>query len=207
MKMQVKLFDSKGKALDDVTLNTEIFGAEPNAHVMHLHLVRQLANWRAGTASTLTRSEVSGGGKKPWKQKGTGRARAGSNRSPLWKGGGVIFGPKPRSYRKDMPRKERRLALRSALATKQDDLVVIQSWDITEPKTKAVVNLLQQMGLNGKTLLVVEAPHQALAKSVRNLPEARLILAENLNVKDLLYYDKVLVTQAALTRIEEIFAR
>lgn len=205
--MNAKLFDSQGKAVREVELAPAIFGAEPNTHVMHLHLVRQLANWRAGTASTLTRSEVRGGGKKPWKQKGTGRARAGSTRSPLWKGGGVIFGPKPRSYRKDMPRKERRLALRSALAAKAADLVVIQGWDLAEPKTKAVVKLLGQMGLPGKTLFVVDRPHEVLARSVRNLPDARLILAENLNVKDLLYYEKVLVTEAALTRIQEVFTR
>lgn len=124
MALTLKLHDFAGQAAGDSPLNDQVFGIEPNTHVMHLHLVRQLANWRAGTHSTLTRSEVSGGGKKPWKQKGTGRARAGSSRSPLWRHGGVIFGPRTgENYTKAMPRKMRRLALRSALSARVDDLI------------------------------------------------------------------------------------
>ena len=165
-----------------------------------------MANWRAGTHSTLTRSEVRGGGRKPWKQKGTGRARAGSTRSPLWRGGGVIFGPKPRSYVKDLPRKIRRLALRSALATRKDAVRVMESWVLEAPKTRVVAGLLNKIGATGKVLLIVEGRHDLLERSARNLPDVRLILSDNLNVKDILEADVIVPTEGALKKITEVFA-
>ncbi|MBU6429130.1 MAG: 50S ribosomal protein L4 [Cyanobacteria bacterium REEB65] len=204
---QATLFNAKGDKVRDIELPDAIFGITPNVHEMHRHLVRQLANQRAGTHSTLTRSEVSGGGKKPWKQKGTGRARQGSTRSPLWRHGGVIFGPKPRSYAKDLPRKIRRLALRSALATRKDAVIAIEGWAIDAPKTKTVVNLLHKMGATGKVVLIVHEHDANLEKSARNLPEVRVILSHNLNVKDLLGADKIVATQQAIGHIAEVFAQ
>lgn len=202
-----KLYDSQGNASGECALSEKLFGIEPNTHVMHLHLVRQLANLRAGTAATLTRSEVSGGGRKPWKQKGTGRARAGSNRSPLWKGGGVIFGPKPRSYEKDMPRKMRRLALRSALSAKADSFIAIDEWKIEKPSTKSLFALLTKMGATGKVLLLISEHNEGLERSSSNLPNVKSLLATNLNVKDLLNCDKIVATTAALNQMEEVFAQ
>src|SRR6185437_11483253 len=166
----VQLKDLKGKAVGEASFDDEVFGIEPNIHVMHSALHRQLVNARRGTASTKTRSEVRGGGRKPWRQKGTGRARAGSIRSPLWNGGGVIFGPKPRDYAQSMPKKARQLALRSALAARRDQFVVVQNFDalfqnapksgddsakIEQPKTKDFVAVLKQLGLNDKKVLVI----------------------------------------------------
>lgn len=203
----IKFFDAQGNMSREANLRDEVFALEPNTHVMHLHLVRQLANGRAGTASSLTRSEVAGGGKKPWKQKGTGRARVGSIRSPLWKGGGVIFGPKPRSYAKDMPKKMRRLALRSALSAKASDLIGLTEWNLDKPNTKMVKATLAKIGATGKTLIIAEAPNETLSLSARNLADAKVILASNLNVKDLLNHDKIVVTAAALERIEEVLTK
>ncbi|MEB3299109.1 MAG: 50S ribosomal protein L4 [Candidatus Sericytochromatia bacterium] len=204
--MKASLFSSAGDKVKDIDLPEAIFGITPNTHEMHRAFVRQMANWRAGTHSTLTRSEVRGGGRKPWKQKGTGRARAGSTRSPLWRGGGVIFGPKPRSYVKDLPRKIRRLALRSALATRKDAVRVMESWALEAPKTKVVAALLDRIGATGKVLLIVEARHELLERSARNLAGVRLILSDNLNVKDILEADVIVPTQGALEKITEVFA-
>lgn len=203
----LKLIDFSGAAAGDRPLADAVFGIEPNVHVMHLHVVRQLANWRAGTHSTLTRAEVRGGGKKPWKQKGTGRARAGSSRSPLWRHGGVVFGPKPNNnYTKDMPKKMRRLALRSALSAKVQDLVGLTEWALEKPSTKTVVGFLRQIGATGKTLIILEGPNDVVTRSARNIEGVKLVLASNLSVKDLLNHDKIVVTPAALARIEEVFA-
>lgn len=203
----LKLVDFKGQAAGERSLADGIFSIEPNTHVMHLHVVRQFANWRVGTHSTLTRSEVRGGGRKPWKQKGTGRARSGSSRSPLWRTGGVVFGPKPHNnYTKSMPRKMRRLALRSALSAKVNDLVGLTEWQIDVPSTKAVVGFLKAIGATGKVLIILEGPNDVVTRSARNIAGVKLILAQNLNVKDLLNHDKIVVTPAALARIEEVFA-
>lgn len=207
MSKTVKLFDFSGNVSGDRALADGIFAIEPNTHVMHLHFVRQMANARLGTHSTLTRSEVSGGGRKPWKQKGTGRARSGSSRSPLWRHGGVIFGPKPNNnYTKAMPKKMRRLALRSALSVKASDLIGLTEWTLTAPSTKTVVNLLKKIGATGKVLIVLESQNDVVTRSARNIEGVKLILADNLNVKDLLNCDKIVVTPAALQRIEEVFA-
>ncbi len=206
----VTLFNAKGDKVKDLEVADAIFGITPNVHEMHRHLVRQQANNRAGTHSTLTRSEVSGGGKKPWRQKGTGRARVGSTRSPLWRTGGVVFGPKPRSYVKDMPRKIRRLALKSALSAKKDSVVAIEKFELAEIKTKAALALLEKLGAEGKVVILLDERNANLELSVRNLPDVKVILAtangQNLNVKDILRSDKIVATQAALTRIAEVFA-
>ncbi len=207
MANQAALYNAKGDKVRDIDLPEAIFGIVPNVHEMHRHLVRQLANWRAGTHSTLTRSEVSGGGKKPWRQKGTGRARQGSSRSPLWRHGGVIFGPKPRSYETQLPRKIRRLALRSALASRKDSMVAIENWAIETPRTKSVVSLLDKMGAKGKVVLLVREHDDNLELSARNLPAVKVILSHNLNVKDLLEADKIVATQEALDHIAEVFAQ
>lgn len=185
-----------------------LFEAPINEPVMHQALLRQQANARQGTHDTKTRTEVSGGGKKPWRQKGTGRARQGSTRAPQWTGGGVVFGPTPRKYTQDMPRKQRRLALRSALAVKAmgQELTVLDSFELKAPRTKAVVELLVTVEAGRRVLVVLGGRNQALERSARNLPEVKVIIAGNLSVRDLLIADTVLITREALAHIEEVLA-
>ena len=205
--MSKEILSTNGEKLGEITLNKEVFGVEPNIHVMHLALRRQLNNARSGNACTKTRSEVSGGGRKPWKQKGTGRARAGSLRSPLFAGGGVIFGPKPRSYAFNMPQKARKLALKSALSARESQIVVVKDFSkISEPKTKLMVSALKSLNVNGKVLIVANFAadeNKNLELSARNIPSVRLLLPSNLNVKDLLEADFVVMTESAVTEITE----
>jgi len=205
--MSKEVLSTNGEKLGEITLNDNVFGVEPNIHVMHLALRRQLNNARQGSANTKTRAEVSGGGKKPWKQKGTGRARAGSLRSPLFKGGGVIFGPKPRSYSFNMPQKARQLALRSALSTKQEQLVIVKDFStLTEPKTKLMVSALKSLNVSGKVLIIADTKadeNKNLNLSARNIPSVKLLLPSNLNVKDLLEADFVVMTESAVNDITE----
>ena len=205
--MAKEILSTTGEKLGEITLNKEVFGVEPNLHVMHLALRRQLDNGRQGSASTKTRAEVSGGGKKPWKQKGTGRARAGSLRSPLFVGGGVIFGPKPRDYGFNMPQKARKLALKSALSSKEDQLVVVKYFStIAEPKTKLMVSALKSLNVSGKTLIIADLKaeeNKNLVMSARNIPSVKLLLPSNLNVKDLLEADYVVMTESAVNDITE----
>jgi large subunit ribosomal protein L4 len=203
-----RVVDQAGAETGSVELPEEIFGIEPNVPVMHQALIRQLANGRQGTASTKTRSDVRGGGRKPYRQKGTGRARQGSTRSPQWEGGGIVFGPHPRSYKMDMPRKQRRLALRSALSSKAQDggLLVLESFELTEPSTRAVADLIKTVEHPRKVLVVLGSHNEMLEKSARNIPEVRLTLAGNLSVRDLLTADTVIVTRDAIEHIEEAFA-
>lgn len=207
MNKELTLLSTNGKKLGEITLNEKVFGVEPNLHVMHLALRRQLNNARQGSACTKTRSEVAGGGRKPWKQKGTGRARAGSIRSPLFAGGGVIFGPKPRDYSFSIPQKARKLALRSALSAKSENLVIVKDFsEITEPKTKLMVKALSSLKVEGKVLIIADtkaAENKYLELAARNIPSVRLILPTNLNVKDLLEADFVLITEAAVNEITE----
>ena len=207
MSKQLTLHSSNGSTLGQVDLDDKVFGIEPNIHVMHLALRRQLNNARAGTACAKTRSEVRGGGKKPWKQKGTGRARAGSLRSPLFAGGCVIFGPKPRDYSISMPVKARRLALRSALSARTNDIKVVKDFtSIVQPKTKELVKVLESLNLNGKILVIAElnnAENQHLELSARNVPNVKVILPSNINVKDILEADNILVTESAVKDITE----
>jgi large subunit ribosomal protein L4 len=189
--------------LEDLNVNENLFGREPNLHVMHLAVVRQLANARVGTASTLTRAEVRGGGKKPWKQKGTGRARAGSIRSPLWRGGGVIFGPKPRSYEKDMPKKLRKLALASALSSEKDKILVLSGDLVSSPKTKNFVSLLRTLDLEKvKKVLLVVNDNINVRLAARNLPNVKIVYPEHLGVYDIVNSDKILISESSLATLE-----
>ncbi len=205
--MSKEILSTNGEKLGEITLNEAVFGVEPNLHVMHLALRRQLNNARQGSASCKTRAEVAGGGRKPWKQKGTGRARAGSLRSPLFAGGGVVFGPKPRDYGFNMPQKARKLALKSALSAKQDQLIVVKDFStIVEPKTKLMVSALKSLKVSGKVLIVADtkaAENQHLELSARNIPSVKLILPSNLNVKDLLEAEAVIMTEAAVNELTE----
>ena len=203
-----RVVDQAGVETGSVELHEEIFGIEPNGQVMHQALIRQLANGRHGTSSTKTRSDVRGGGRKPYRQKGTGRARQGSTRSPQWEGGGIVFGPHPRSYKMDMPRKQRRLALRSALSSKAQDggLLVLEGFELAEPSTRAVANLIKTVEHPRKVLVILGSHNAMLEKSARNIPEVRLTLAGNLSVRDLLTADTVIVTRDAIEHIEEAFA-
>ena len=206
-KMSKEILNTNGEKLGEITLNKDVFGVEPNLHLMHLALRRQLNNARQGLACAKTRAEVSGGGKKPWKQKGTGRARAGSLRSPLFAGGGVIFGPKPRSYAFNMPQKARQLALKSALSARSEQMVVVKDFStISEPKTKLMVSALKSLNVSGKTLIVADFKsdeNKNLELSARNIPSVKVILPSNLNVKDLLEADFVVITESAVNDITE----
>ena len=205
--MAKEILNTKGEKLGEITLNKEVFGVEPNMHVMHLALRRQLNNARQGSACAKTRAEVSGGGRKPWKQKGTGRARAGSIRSPLFAGGGVVFGPKTRDYSFSMPQKARKLALKSALSARTDNTVLVKDFsEIKEAKTKMVAESLKALKLEGKILIIANtkaAENGQLELAARNLPNVKIILPSNLNVKDLLEADNLVMTEAAILEITE----
>jgi large subunit ribosomal protein L4 len=203
-----RVVDQAGAVTGHLDLPEVIFGIEPNEPVMHQALLRQLANGRQGTASTKTRSDVRGGGRKPYRQKGTGRARQGSTRSPQWEGGGVVFGPHPRSYRMDMPRKQRRLALRSALSAKAQEggLVVLEAFALEEPRTRAITDLLRGVEAGRRVLVVLGSHNEMLEKSARNIAEVQVTLAGNLSVRDLLIAETVIVTRDAIEHIEEAFA-
>lgn len=200
----------QGEEIGKVTLDLAVAQGENASHIVHRALVRQMGNARQGTASTKTRAEVRGGGRKPWRQKGTGRARAGSIRSPLWRGGGVIFGPKPRDYQTKMNRKERRLALRTAFQSRVDDLIVVEDFSeqLQRPRTKDLVEAIARWGVQtgSKVLLVVEQREENLELSARNVPTIKLITAGNLNIYDLLAADHVLVTASALDSIKEVYS-
>lgn len=205
--MSKEILSTNGEKLGEITLEKSVFGVEPNLHVMHLALRRQLNNARQGSACAKTRAEVAGGGRKPWKQKGTGRARAGSLRSPLFAGGGVIFGPKPRNYSFNMPQKARQLALKSALSAREAQLVIVKDFStITEPKTKLMVSALKSLNVSGKVLIVANTKAEENANlelSARNIPSVKLLLPTNLNVKDLLEADFVVMTESAVNEITE----
>lgn len=205
-----QVLDLKGNKVRELGLDDEVFGGEPNVGLLHSALVRQLANARSGAANTKTRSEVRGGGRKPWRQKGTGRARAGSIRSPLWEGGGVTFGPKPRDFSQSMPKKARAAALKSALAAKKDSIVVVSIFaSITEGKTKLVAAALKDLKLYGqKILLVLEHVNdedKRVQLAARNIDGLKVIHTSNLNVKDLLESEVVLTTESAIQTIHNRF--
>jgi len=206
MTMRVPVKNMNGKQVGEVELNDAVFAAPINTSVMHQALVRQLSNARLGTHDTKVRSEVSGGGKKPWRQKGTGRARQGSTRAPNWVGGGTVFGPTPRKYTKALPKKMQRLALRSALSAKaaNGQLVVVDQLAIEQPKTKTVVSMLNALGLKEQSVLLVVAEKTLpVWKSTNNLPEVKTLLSGYINVRDLLSQDVLLVTQDAVAQIED----
>ena len=203
----IKILSTQGSELGQMNLEGSVFGVEPNMHVMYLALKRQLNNARAGLACAKTRAEVSGGGKKPWKQKGTGRARAGSLRSPLFVGGGVVFGPKPRSFEINMPQKARKLALKSALSAREEQIVVVKDFSaITEPKTKLMAGIIKSLELSGKILVIADTmaeENKNLSLAAGNIPSVKLLLPTNLNVKDLLEADFVVMTEKAVNDITE----
>jgi large subunit ribosomal protein L4 len=201
---QARVFDGAGKETGTVELSDEIFNAPIHEAALRQALLRQLANARQGTHQTKTRGEVSGGGKKPWKQKGTGRARQGSTRAPQWRHGGIVFGPHPRGYEQKMPRKQRRLALRAALALKSqgEQLRVLEGLALEAPRTGQMADLFVELGSGAKTLFVLPAHDLVVEKSTRNLPWVRTILAQNLNVFDVLEADLVVLTREALTQVE-----
>lgn len=204
--MKLPVSDKTGKKIDEVELRPEISEVKINESVVHQVVRAQSAAARAGTASTKTRSEVRGGGRKPWRQKGTGRARAGSIRSPIWTGGGTTFGPTPRDYSFAVPKKVKKLALRSILAMKAKDekLVVVDNFDLAEPKTKAAVETLKNLGATKKTTLVVSREEGVVVKSARNIEGVRVIYAHNINAFDLLNNDKLVMTRGALGQVQEV---
>jgi large subunit ribosomal protein L4 len=206
--MEVSLMNMAGEAVGQIELDDSIFAAPINRALMHQALVRQLANARLGTHKTKGRSEVAGGGRKPWRQKGTGRARQGSTRAAQWRGGGIIFGPTPRSYAQPMPRKMRRAAVRSALTSKaaDDRIVVLDNLTITEPKTREMVEMLQRLQVDSTALILLAAEDTAVARSASNLPHVKLLRAHYVNVRDLLTYDYLVIPQSALTVIENILS-
>ncbi|OGC08208.1 50S ribosomal protein L4 [candidate division WOR-1 bacterium RIFOXYA2_FULL_36_21] len=206
--MKLKIFDLKGKSLGDMEADSNLFGVKENVEVVHSTLRWLLNSKRSGTHSTLTRAEVRGGGVKPWKQKGTGRARAGSIRSPLWRHGGVIFGPKPRDYSFHLPRKIRKLALRVVLSDKArgDKLKIVKDFNIDQPKTKLVKDILDSFNLSEKkVVVVVDKISKELSLGSRNLRNIKVLSCENLNVFDLLNADILLMTESAVNKLREMF--
>ena len=203
---KVELYNIAGQETGEIELNDSVFGVDYNEAVIHQAVVRQMANERLGTHATKTRGLVRGGGKKPWKQKGTGRARVGSIRSPLWVGGGTVFGPTPRSHAKDMPRKARQLAVKSALSEKlrANELIVIDAIDFEAPKTKNVVKMLADLHSEGKALIVDGARNTVL--SARNIPGVKAYAPSGLNIYDIVNTDKLFLTQEAVKKIEEVLA-
>ncbi len=202
--MQVPVLNMAGEQVGEIELLDTVFAAPVHRGLMHQALVRQLANARLGTHKTKTRAEVRGGGRKPWRQKGTGRARHGSIRSPIWVGGGTVFGPRPRKYTKDMPKKMRRAALRSALSAKagEGQIIVVDRLEMEAPKTKAMIQVLNNLGVDGKRALVVLPERDwVVEKSISNLPNAKALLSSNLNIRDLLGYDVLILSQAAVEHI------
>jgi large subunit ribosomal protein L4 len=207
--LQVPFFDALGERNGEVDLPKTVFDEKPNMPVMHQAYLRQLANSRQGTASTKTRGDVSGGGAKPYRQKGTGRARHGSIREPSMKGGGTVFGPHPRSYEQRMPKQMRRLALRSALSQKALDgqVRVIESYVFDEPKTKQAVDLMQAIGFDRSALIVLPAPNMVVSRSFENLTGTKTILARNLNIRDLFTHTYLLLSKDCLDLLEENFSK
>lgn len=205
---KVALYNVSGAQVGEVELADTVFGIEPNTHVLYDAVVMQRAAQRAGTHKTKGRSEVRGGGRKPWRQKGTGRARQGSIRAPQWKGGGIVFGPTPRSYAYKLPKKVRRLAIKSALSSKviDDGIIVLDALSISAPKTKEITALLNNLKVDRKALVVTAEYDNNVALSVRNLPNAKFVTAEGINVLDVLGYDKLIITKDAVGKVEEVFA-
>lgn len=205
---KLAVYNMQGQQVGDIELKDEVFGIEPNKSVLHDAVVMQTATWRLGTAAAKTRSEVSGGGKKPWRQKGTGRARAGSIRSPLWRKGGVVFPPIPRDYSYKLPKKVRRLALKSALSAKVIDgnVIVLDSLDFAAPKTKEMIAVLEALNLNNKVLVVTASENANVELSARNIAGVKPTDTKGINVYDLLYHDTLVITKEAVQQVEEVLA-
>ena len=205
---KVALFNVSGEQVGDIELSEQVFGIKPNESVLFDAIVMQRASLRRGTHSVKNRSAVRGGGRKPWKQKGTGRARAGTIRAPQWKGGGVVFGPTPRSYSYKLPKKVRRLALKSALSLKviNDEIIVIDQLQFDAPKTKEMISVLNNLNVTQKTLVVGNDEDLNLYLSARNIPGVKFVKATGINVLDLVGHDKLVITKEAVSIVEEVFA-
>ena len=205
---KVDVYDINGKKVSDVELNEKVFGIEPNETIVHEVLLNYLANQRQGTQSTKTRAEVRGGGRKPWRQKGTGRARQGSIRAPQWIKGGIALGPKPRSYRYSVNKKERQLAIKSVLSSKvlENQLKVVDKLELSEIKTKSMVKAFADLKLEGKTLVILPEKNLNVEASTRNIKDAKSILANNINVYDLLKYTNLVLTLDTVKKLEEVYA-
>ncbi|MBP1907438.1 50S ribosomal protein L4 [Paenibacillus turicensis] len=205
---KVALFNVSGSQVGEVELNDAVFGIEPNTHVLHDAVLLQRASLRAGTHKVKGRSEVRGGGRKPWKQKGTGRARQGSIRSPQWVGGGTVFGPTPRSYSFKLPKKVRRLAIKSALSAKviDQDIIVLDALTLNAPKTKEFAAVLNNLKADRKALIVASSYDDNIALSARNIPGVTFVAAEGINVLDVLSHDKLIITKEAVQKVEEVLA-
>ena len=204
----ISVFDMAGKQVSETELNDAVFGITPNEAVMHAMVVNYLANQRQGTQSTLTRTEVSGGGRKPWRQKGTGHARQGSTRAPQWVHGGIALGPKPRDYRYELNKKVKRLAMKSALSAKviDNNMIVLDALTLDGFKTKTVVDMLKALGVEGKALIVTAEADTKVIKSAANIPGVKTAAVNTLNVYDILNYDKFIVVKNAVGKIEEVYA-
>ena len=205
---KIDVYDIKGKKVSDVELAESVFGIEPNEAIVHSVLVNYLANQRQGTQSTKTRAEVRGGGRKPWRQKGTGRARQGSIRAPQWIKGGIALGPKPRSYKYTVNKKERQLAVKSVLSSKvlENELVVVDSLPLNDIKTKEMVKALSNLKVEGKALIMLPEKNEKVQKSARNIEGVKTTLVETINVYDLLKYNKLVVTEDTVKKLEEVYA-
>lgn len=205
---KVSVLNIKGEQVGEIELAETVFGVEPHVHVLHSAVVMQQASERRGTHKTKGRSEVRGGGRKPWKQKGTGRARQGSIRAPQWKGGGVVFGPTPRSYAYKLPKKVRRLAIKSALSSKviDQDLIVLDELVMNAPKTKEFVAILNNLSVDRKALVVAGEYEENLALSLRNIPGVKLVEASGINVLDVIVYDKLIMTKDAVSKVEGVLS-
>ncbi len=205
---KIDVYNIEGKKVSDIELKDEVFGIKPNEKVVHSALVNYMANQRQGTANTKTRAEVSGGGRKPWKQKGTGRARQGSIRAPQWFKGGIALGPKPRDYSYTINKKERRLAIKSVLSSKvlENNLVVVDKLAFNEIKTKNMVKALDALKIEGKTLIVLPEKNENVQKSARNIEGVKTSLVNTINVYDLLKYNKLVLTVDSVKNLEEVYA-
>ena len=205
---QVQVYNQEGRKTSKLELADSVFGIEPNADAMHLAVVSYLANQRQGTQSTLTRSEVSGGGAKPWRQKGTGRARQGSTRSPQWTHGGIALGPKPRKYKVELNKKVRRLAMKSALSTKvaDEEMMVVNKVELEGIKTKAIVEMLAKLKAAKKTLIVTDGVDEVIYKSARNIEGVKVVTVNTLCVYDILNCEKIVFAKGAVEKLEEVYA-
>lgn len=207
--LDVKVLNMNGEEVGTLSLSEAVFGIEPNTVAMHAAVVNYLANRRQGTQSTKTRTEVRGGGRKPWRQKGTGHARQGSTRAPQWTHGGVALGPKPRKYRFTLNKKVRRLAMLSALSCKvaASEMIVLENLELNEIKTKAMVKTLANVGANGKTLIVMPSVNENVIKSAHNIPGVRTALTNTINVYDILNHDNLVITKEAVAKLEEVYSK
>ncbi|EMS71347.1 50S ribosomal protein L4 [Ruminiclostridium cellobioparum] len=205
---KVDLYNMKGEVVGDIQLSDNVFGTDINNEALHAVVVNQLANKRQGTQSTKTKSEVRGGGRKPWRQKGTGRARQGSIRSAQWIKGGIVLGPKPRSYRYTLPKKVKRIALKSALTSKvsANEILVLDNLALEAIKTKAMVGVLNSLKVDSSALIVIDSKNDNIVKSARNIPGVKTAFVNTINVFDILKYDKFIITKEAVEKVEEVYA-